>query len=122
MAQYEHLPVFKAIYDFNIYFHTLSRGFPKDVRYGLAGEVRTLASYVMNQVVLANTAAAKGPHLVRAETSLELMKIKVRMLRDLKAMKVSSYKYASSTLIDISKQIAAWKTWSENGRSKGRQT
>ncbi len=122
MSQYEHLQVFKDIYDFNIYFYKLSLGFRKDIKYGLASEVRTLASYVLNQIVLANNVRDKRAHLSRAETSIELIKIKLRMLSDLKAIKISSYRHSSSTLINISRQIVAWKNWTENGRSKNSQT
>lgn len=121
MSQYEHLQVFKDIYQFNIYFHKLSIGFRRDIKYGLASEVRNLASYVMNQIVLANNVRDKRAYLTRAETSIELIKIKLRMLSDLKVIKVSSYRYSSEILINISRQISAWKKWTENGRSKNSQ-
>lgn len=121
MSQYEHLQVFKDVYNFNIYFHKLSIGFRRDIKYGLASEVRNLASYVMNQIVLANNVLDKRAYLTRAETSIELIKIKLRMLSDLKVIKVSSYRYSSEILINISRQISAWKKWTENGRSKNSQ-
>lgn len=34
MARYQHLPLFKSVYDLNLYFFKLSRGFPKDFKYG----------------------------------------------------------------------------------------
>ena len=39
MARYDHLPIYKSIYDLNLYFFKLAKGFPKDYKYGLAKEI-----------------------------------------------------------------------------------
>jgi len=117
MARYEHLPIFKEIYDLNLYFYQVSRGFPKDIKYGLAQEIRVLLTFTLDQVISANSDKNKLPYLSKAEKSLEIIKVKVRMLYDLKTIKLQRYQYISTSLINISKQFTAWKNWSENGRS-----
>ncbi|MBU6388998.1 four helix bundle protein [Patescibacteria group bacterium] len=117
MARYEHLPVFKAVYDFNLYFHRLAQGFPKDVKYGLAGEVRALLSNLLDQIVLANNSRDKAVCLAQAEHCIELAKIKSRMLQDLGALSVKSYAHIAKTLVGISQQISAWEAWAKKNLS-----
>jgi len=114
MARYEHLPLFKAVYDFTLYFFKLSRGFPKDFKYGLAIEIQGLNTELMDCIILANSSnGEKALHLSKAELDVERIKIKVRLLFDLKMINIKSYGYISECLIGISKQIAAWNIWVE---------
>lgn len=111
MAQYEHLPLFKNAYDFKLYFVKLSRGFPKDFKYGLAVEIRKLCLEVIDNIVLANSHTDKAEYLENILAIIERIKVKVRLLKDLEVIKMSSYKYISESLVEISKQTTAWKNW-----------
>ncbi|OQB05297.1 MAG: hypothetical protein BWY19_01109 [bacterium ADurb.Bin212] len=113
MARYEHLPIFKDVYDFNLHFFKLSRGFPKDIKYGLSQEIKEQTSLLLDQIILANDNIDKRQYLKKAESCIELIKIKTRMLRDLEVLSIKSYGFIFAWLIKISKQITAWKTWSE---------
>lgn len=113
MAQYEHLPLFKKAYDFKLYFVKLSRGFPKDFKYGIATEIRQLCLKIIDDIVLANDNADKKKYLQDILTTIVRIKVKVRLLKDLNVIKLSSYKYISEALVDLSKQTTAWKSWSE---------
>jgi hypothetical protein len=112
MAQYEHLPLFKSAYDFKLYFVKLSLGFPKDFKYGLAVEMRALCSQLIDDIIIANNSENKTEYLQRALLIIERMKIKARLLKDLKVIKISSYKFIFESLLEISKQTNAWKSWS----------
>jgi len=119
MARYEHLPLFKSIYDFNIYLFKLSQGFSKDYKYGLAIEIKNLTSELMDLIILANNAEIeRDSYLRKAEIDIERIKIKIRMLFDLKVINMKSYKYISSVLIEIGKQIGAWRRWSVKNQTK----
>jgi len=116
MARYEHLPLFKDVYDFNLHFFKLSRGFPKDIKYGLGLEVKEQTSLLLEQVIVANNNADKKEYLKKAERCIEVIKIKTRMLKDLEVLSVKSYSFIIGWLINISKQVTAWKAWSEKER------
>jgi len=115
MAQYEHLPVYKSIYDLIIYFHKLSRRFPKDFKYGLAQELRENLTEILDKVVIANNIASKEQTLFEGEILIERVKLKIRMLKDLNVISLKSYEFVSRSLVDISKQISAWKKWAKKG-------
>ena len=54
MARYEHLPLYRSVYDLNLYFFRLARGFPEDYKYGLAQDIGGLLTSLIDRVVKAN--------------------------------------------------------------------
>ena len=113
MARNDHLSVYQNAYDLNLYFFKLSRGFPKDFKYGLAGEVKSLLSELLDQIVIANNVTDKVIVLKKATLSIERIKVKGRMLHDLKVMSLKSYEYFFARLVEISKQLAKWHAWAK---------
>lgn len=111
MAQYEHLPLFNSAYNFDLYFVKLSRGFPKDFKYGLAVEIRQLCLEVIDNIILANNHEDKKEYLQKVLTAIERIKIKIRLLKDMEIIKLSSYRFAFESLVEMSKQATAWKNW-----------
>jgi hypothetical protein len=118
MSRYEHLPLFKKTYEFNLYFVRLSRGFPKDFKYGMAAEIRELCLKIIDNIVLANNNVNKAEYLENILSVIERIKVKIRLLKDLKVIKTCSYKYSFEILIDLSKQTTAWKNWSDRDEHK----
>lgn len=114
MAQYEHLPLFQAVYDFKLYFVKLSRGFPKDFKYGLATEVRESCRCMLDNIINANNHQNKTAYLEEVASAIERTKIKMRLLKDLGVIKTSSYKFSFEALIGISKQTSAWRSWAKS--------
>ena len=118
MARYDHLPVYQNVYDLNLYFFKLSRGFPKDYKYGLAQEIRSLLTELIDQIIIANNSEDKTKPLRAAILIIERIKIKERLLHDLKVMSIKSYEYFSTQLIEVSKQIEKWFIWAKKGISQ----
>lgn len=115
MARYEHLPLYKLIYDFILYFFKLSDNFSKGYKYGFANEVRDSLLRLLEIVIIANNNTNKVENLKNAEIELEKIKIKIRLLKDLKLIGLKSYCYCAKQLISIGKQLYAWKNWSQKG-------
>lgn len=116
MARYDHLPVYKCVYDLNLYFFKLSRGFDRDSKFGLAAEIKGLLTELHDKIIIANNTIEKEKILFDAEIVIERIKFKARMLKDLDVINIKSYKYFFESLLNISKQISKWKEWSEKGR------
>lgn len=116
MARYEHLPVFNDTYNLNLYFFKLSRGFPKDYKYGLSQEVCALLTELLDAIIIANNSPDKQTVLQRASLVLERIKFKIRILKDLKVMNVRSYEYFSKQLVAVAQQISKWHGWSRDSQ------
>lgn len=119
MARYEHLPVYKEVYDLNLYFFKLSKNFPKDYKYGLASEVKSLLTELLDIIIIANSTENKQPLLAKASLTLERLRFKVRLLKDLKAIKLKSYDYFFRRVSEISAQIKKWHDWSKMKTAEG---
>ena len=116
MARYEHLQIYKSVYDMNLYFYKLSSGFAKDYKYGLGQEIRALLSELLDSVIIANNLENKSATLKESLILVERIKHKTRLLADLRVMKLRSYEYFSRQMIEISKQFEKWKLWADKGR------
>ena len=55
MAQTEHLPIYKAAYDFCLYVEQMVRGFSRYHKYALGSDLRDGARRVLKLVVRANS-------------------------------------------------------------------
>jgi len=120
MARYEHLPLFKLVYDFILYFFKLSRGFAKDFKYGLAVELRNNLTQLLDKIIIANNLEDKEKTLKQAKIILEQIKLKIRILKDLDVINLKSYEFCTRYMIAIAKQVNAWQSWSEGGRNQSR--
>jgi hypothetical protein len=113
MARYDHLPIYKSIYDLNLYFFKLARGFRKDYKYGLAREIESLLTKLIDQVVKANNNQDKTEELKDGLITIERIKLKTRLLHDLKVIKITSYEFFSKQLVEVSTQFENWLNWSK---------
>ena len=117
MARYEHLPVYKATYDLNLYFFRLSQNFPKDFKYGLGMEVRSLLTELLDLIIITNSTKNKCPVLEKALLTVERLKFKARLLHDLRVMRLKSYEFFFVSLTDLSKQLSKWYDYSKGKHS-----
>jgi len=122
MARYDHLPVFKCVYSLTLYYYRLCKGLPKDIKYTIAAEVKDALGKIVVMIVRANDSREKVVYIKEALLLVELIKFKVRIMRDLDAIKLRSYEYLSRQHIEISKQLQLWKEWAEKGSGKSRST
>ena len=113
MARYDHLPIYKSIYDLILYFFKLANGFRKDYKYGLAQEIEGLLTKLMDIIIEANNIEDKSNKLKEGLVVVERIKFKARLLHELKVMKVTSYEFFFKQLIEISKQFENWLNWSQ---------
>jgi len=59
MAQYEHLPIYKAAFDLQIYFEGIVRNFSRSHKYTHGAALRALAREVLMLIVRANNCRDK---------------------------------------------------------------
>ena len=102
MAQYEHLPIYKKAYDLTIYFEKIVQNFSRYHKYQVGAELRQQSRAVLRQIVRANNAADRAPHLEKLRELLEDLKITVRVAKDLKAFaNFDSFQYSVNQVVDL---------------------
>lgn len=113
MAIYLELPVYKACYELYLTFVQVRRKLPREERYtiGEALDRAMVDTLVLLQRI--NATREKAPLIVRARQLVAEIQIRVRVLRDVKALSVKAF----TTLFDmgesVSKQLASWQRFAQ---------
>ncbi|MCF0257959.1 MAG: four helix bundle protein [Bacteroides heparinolyticus] len=108
MANYDHLPVYKAAYDLLQCIYREMGHVPRDVKFTL---VETLKNELMEMIVLiykANVTTDKCRHIEAARELTVSTKVRLRLLYDLHHISVRLYARMSEQAENLSKQLAAW--------------
>jgi len=114
MAQYEHLPIYKAAFDLNLYIEQIVRNFSRYHKYTLGTELRERARDVVKLIVRANNApkddaSQRQTVLQQLREELEQLKLTVRLCKEVKAFhNFKSYQVAINQVITLSKQNEGW--------------
>jgi hypothetical protein len=75
MAQYEHLPIYKAAFDLQIYFEGIVRNFRRYHKYTHGAALRDLTREALMLIVRANNSRDKRPVLEELRIKLEEIKV-----------------------------------------------
>jgi hypothetical protein len=111
MAQYDQLPVFKACYDLIlIIFNTVS-SFTKEYKYTIGEKLKNETLEVMILVYRANSVESKTDLLKEGKEKLEVMRIFLRIIRDLKQINLKKFIFINEKIEIIAKQLNAWQKW-----------
>ena len=106
--QYNQLPVFKASYDLLIQVFKSSQNMKREYRYTLGEELKKEMMALMMCIYRANVHNEKIKHITEAREHIEVVKLQVRLLHDLKQLPLKNMAIITLHYGIISKQLAAW--------------
>lgn len=104
MALYDRLPVYKACDDLLLDVYRLSGQMSKDHRYTLDENAKKLVPRLSR----ANTNVKKYAYLKQAKEKVEVIRLLMRIYKDLNQIGVERFVAVSEQIENISKQINAW--------------
>jgi len=111
MARYDHLPIYKAAFDFNVYVEQIVRHFSRYHKYTLGTELRERARSIVTLIMRANNLENKLDILYALREELEHLKLTLRLCKEVKAFgNFQSFHVAINHVIDISRQNEGWIT------------
>lgn len=108
MALYDQLPVYKACYDLLLELYQVSKNMERDYKFTLGENIKNETTALIIQIYKANTQADKTAYLQVAKEKVEVIRLLLRIYKDLKQISVPQYVTVSEQLESISKQINAW--------------
>jgi hypothetical protein len=109
MAQYEHLPIYKATFDLQIYFEGIVRHFSRYHKYTHGAALRNLTREALMLIVRANNTPNKLPALEELRIKLEELKVVIRICKEIKAFSnFNSFETSIQQVIGIAKQNEGW--------------
>jgi len=109
MARYEHLPIYKKLFDLTVYIEGIVKNFSRYHKYTLGSELRNLSREILLLVIKANSEKDKKEKLLEVRDKLEELKILARICKELKAFgSFKSFEYLVKEVVNISRQNEGW--------------
>ncbi|MDR0873097.1 MAG: four helix bundle protein [Prevotellaceae bacterium] len=105
---YDQLPVFKLAYDLHLSFFTAFENLSRDYKYAICEEMKKSMKEVCVNIFRANVRPVKGTSVALARENLEMVRLDLRVLQDLKQINTDKFVDLNIKLEGISKQLAFW--------------
>ena len=124
MAQYEHLPIFRKMFDLTVYLEKAVRHFPRYHKYTLGSELRSMCHDGLGFIAEANSLAPmeRRAVLLRLRLVLERIKIHLMLAREVQAFnRTKSFFHATGLIVDVSRQNEGWLRSVSAGGVRSRQ-
>lgn len=108
MAQVEHLIIFQKTYNFLRQIYSDCNNFPKSQKFVLAQRIEGLSTDFLKKIILANQIKNKTQVLKEANIELEVLRIYVRLAKDLCFLPYKRYVILSDYLNEIGRMLGGW--------------
>jgi hypothetical protein len=124
VAQYEHLPIYKAAFDLLIYFEKIVKNFSRYNKYTHGTALRDLAREALVLIIRANNSSEKLPVLEELRIRLEELKTVIRICKEVSAFpNFNSFETSINQVINLSKQNEGWmKNLAAKSRGRNQMT
>lgn len=118
MAVYDNLPVYKAAYDLLRSVYEKTGKIPRDVKYTLVEVLKKDLTEIMVMIYRANATTGKLPYIERARDLVVGVKVRLRLLQDMRHISVKQYAAFAQQVELLSKQLSAWHDYASGDRTK----
>jgi hypothetical protein len=108
MATYDQLPVYKATYDLLYTIFQLCQNMERDYKFTIGENLKKEVIDLIMNVYRANCREDKRDLIGMARENAEVIRLLLRLLKDLKQIKLEKFVDMNEKLESISKQLAAW--------------
>jgi hypothetical protein len=102
------LKIFAKAYDLILYLHREISGFPKSEKPVLGRRIYDSLLQILEYIIVANKEVDKNPHLKRASSKLEKLRIFIRLAFDLRLINVKKYSFACQNIDEIGRMLGGW--------------
>ncbi len=109
MAQYEHLPVFKKSYDLLLAVYQSVGMFGREFKYTIGEKMKNESLELIVSIYKANNTKDKLDMIVVAKEHLEVLRLYIRISKDLKQITLKKMIFLNEFIESISKQLSGWE-------------
>ena len=100
--------VVTRMYDFTLWLLPHTAQYSRAHRYTLGTRLEDAALEILELLVEASYARAKGDLLHRANRRLERLRYLLRLSKDLKLMNLGQYEFAARAVVEIGSEVGGW--------------
>ena len=105
---YKNLSIFEKIYEFSLWIFPRVNKFPKSQRFVLGQQIENITLEILEGVIEANQGVSKKSQLKEISLKLDVLRILMRLSKDLKFINIRQYLFASNMLNEIGKMLGGW--------------
>ena len=109
MSLYNELPVFKASYDLLLSVFQFTANFKREFKYTVGERLKNETLALITLVYRANSSKEKVEIIQQAREQIELIRLLIRILKDLKQISLKSFVRINEQIENVSKQLAGWQ-------------
>ena len=109
MALYYDLPVFKETYALTLKLFELTQNFPREYKFTLGQDMKRDCINLVRSIYKANKCKDKAVYLEHFLDNFEVLKLEVRLCKDLHLLSVKQQSNLAVQMDSIGKQITGWR-------------
>jgi hypothetical protein len=113
VSTYNHLPVYKTTYDLFLEIFKITRNFRREYKYTIGQRLKDEVLDLMTNIYRANTKQRKSRTIQKARENIEVIRLLIRALKDLKEISVKNFTNINIYIESVSKQLTKWQQSSE---------
>lgn len=111
MGQYEVLPVYRDAYDLLLIVYSRLYKVPRDYKFTLVQDLKKDLIDILTGIFVANSSFDKVPVIKDMRKTLVGVKVKVRLLSDMKLIDPKLFALMVDKEESVSKQLASWQKY-----------
>lgn len=109
MTTYNNLPVYKESYDLLLALFTATKEFQREYKYTIGESIKKETLEMMVNIYKANVSDKKAERIATARENIEVIRLFVRLLRDLKQINLKKFVHLNEKIENLSRQLTGWQ-------------
>ncbi|MBN1998489.1 four helix bundle protein [candidate division KSB1 bacterium] len=109
MAKYDELPVYKASYDLLLEIFKFTKDFSREYKYTVGESLKKETLELITLIYRANTKTDKRETLQLAREKIEVVRLFVRLMNDLKQISLKKFVQVNKKVESVSRQLTGWQ-------------
>jgi hypothetical protein len=109
MATYDTLPIYKASYELLVEIFQFTQNFSREFKYTLGERLKNETIDMITNIYRANTRQNKFDTLQKARENIEIIRLYMRLLKDLKQVGLKKFVNINERIENVSKQLTGWQ-------------
>ncbi len=102
------LPIYKATYDLLLAIFQFVKDFSKEYKYSVGDAMKKETMELMTLIYRANTHSDRRKTLLDARERLEVIRLYVRLMKDLKQINIRKFTLLNASIENVSRQLSGW--------------
>jgi len=108
MKLHSDLPVYKSTYDLLLGIFEFTKSFSKEYKYTVGESLKKETIDLLILIYRVNTRQDKAVVLEEAKERIEVIRLLIRLMKDLHQISIKSFVGINSTVEEVSKQLTGW--------------